>query len=53
MEVSFLLQVRVSGMNAMIKGLLVIYLQDVVLPAAIYPLHNSYYLGCCISAIPP
>jgi hypothetical protein len=33
---------RIAGM---IKGLLLYYLLDAVLPAAIYPFHNSYYLG--------
>ena len=35
----------------MIKGLLIIYLQNEVLPAAIYPFHNSHCLGRCISAV--
>jgi hypothetical protein len=44
-----LLQVRVSAVT---KGLLMFYLQNAVLSVAIYPSHNSHYLGCCISTIP-
>src|SRR5271156_5194238 len=29
-----------------------LYLENVVLPAAIYPFHSDHCLGCCISAMP-
>src|SRR5271156_570461 len=29
-----------------------LYLENVVLPAAIYPFHSDHCLGCCISVMP-